>query len=234
MPKKLPNKIPKDMSNKIPKNILNRIPNKISKKNISDRMSENLSIKKIINVMVGNIQNKIIFQVVLIKFREIRFCKKTMFKILKDYFFLHTNHMKFRQTWFYKKNNFSISIFFIFPYCSHKTQTSPALQKTIFQALKNICIATLWLGGPRGIKIFQFHVPPQFLLHWRGSLIYDLFEQCPWSTMPYCGSTWPKLAQQECSKLLEMTRAAAQNCLALLKVAQNCSKCPKCIKILHF
>ena len=85
-------------------------------------------------------------------------------------------------------------------------------------------IATLWLGGPRWIEIFQFHVPPQFLLHWRGSLIYDLFEQCPWSTMPYCGSTWPKLAQQECSKLLEMTRAAAQNCLALLKVAQNCSK----------
>jgi len=29
-------------------------------------------------------------------------------------------------------------------------------------------IATLSLGGPRWIEIFQFHVPPQFLLNWRG------------------------------------------------------------------
>ena len=60
-------------------------------------------------------------------------------------------------------------------------------------------------------------------------------------------STWPKLARQRCSKLLEMTQAGpkkllkiAQNESILLKFAQNCSKLlemsqnvSKCFKMSH-
>ena len=74
------------------------------------------------------------------------------------YFFLHTNLMKFRQAWRCKKNNFSGSKkLFFFPRCSHETQTSPALQKTIFQALINIF-------SHASCQICQLHLVTSFKL----------------------------------------------------------------------
>ena len=88
---------------------------------------------------------------------ETGLCRKTIFQVPKNCFFrtclhcfqseqnryvdrrgdlkhrFHTALMKLREAWLCKKKSGSKKK----PHCSHETQTSPALQKTIFQALKN-------------------------------------------------------------------------------------------------
>ena len=105
---------------------------------------------------------------------KLGFAKKTDSKNC----FLRTNLMKFRQAWLCKKqsfrlyffsallssnsdkpgfpkNNFSCSTKLFFRHCSHETQTSPAFQKTIFQALKNHFFANLLSNLP---------TPPRYLV----------------------------------------------------------------------
>jgi hypothetical protein len=108
-----------------------------------------------------------------LKLKEARLCKKNNFSGSKTCFFPHGSYETQRSSalqkkislqkivfcaltskksykhGFAKKNIFSGSKkLFFFPYCSHETQTSPALQKSIFQALKNNFFACLLSNLP--------------------------------------------------------------------------------------
>ena len=65
----------------------------------------------------------------------------------------------------------------------------------------------------------------------QSSLNWDILNTVQGRQCHIVFETWPKLARQKCSKLLEMTQAGpkkllkiAQSCWKLLNIAQNCSK----------
>ena len=84
--------------------------------------------------------------------REARLCKKK--QTLKNCFFSTLNLWNSDTPGFEKKSP-ALKKCVFFPRCSHETQTSPALQKTIVQALKNHFFACLLSNLP---------TPPRYLV----------------------------------------------------------------------